>query len=106
MARYIGSLVGDFHRNLLKGGIYIYPPTRKAKDGKLRLLYECYPLAFVIEQAGGVSSDGTQSILDIQPKTLHQRNIAYLGSKKLVNTLQSNLESFHASMMEQMINIT
>ncbi len=106
MARYIGSLVGDFHRNLLKGGIYIYPPTRKAKDGKLRLLYECYPLAFVIEQAGGVSSDGTQSILDIQPKTLHQRNIAYLGSQKLVNTLQNNLESFHASMMEQMINVT
>ena len=64
MARYIGSLVGDFHRNLLKGGIYLYPPTRKSENGKLRLLYECYPLAYVVEQAGGKATNGDQDILD------------------------------------------
>jgi len=87
--RYIGSLVADFHRNLIKGGIYLYPPTRKAPKGKLRLLYECYPLAFVVEQAGGMATDGRQRILDIVPQQLHQRSPLYIGSKALVEAVQS-----------------
>src|SRR5690606_34942260 len=73
-ARYIGSLVADFHRNLLKGGIYIYPRTAKDLHGKLRLIYECNALAFIVEQAGGMASDGRQRILEIQPTSLHQRS--------------------------------
>lgn len=83
-ARYIGSLVADFHRNLLKGGIYIYPATAKDKKGKLRLLYECNALAFIAEQAGGLASDGTQRILDIKPERLHQRTPFYVGSTNMV----------------------
>ncbi|WP_306641629.1 class 1 fructose-bisphosphatase [Sanyastnella coralliicola] len=83
-ARYIGSLVADFHRNLIKGGIYIYPATSSAPNGKLRLLYECNPLAFLAEQAGGVATDGKQRILDIKPTELHQRVPYYVGSKNMV----------------------
>lgn len=83
-ARYIGSLVADFHRNLLKGGIYIYPATGKDKNGKLRLMYECNALAFLAEQAGGSASDGTGRILEIKPKDLHQRTPFYVGSKNMV----------------------
>jgi fructose-1,6-bisphosphatase I len=83
-ARYIGSLVADFHRNMLKGGIYIYPATKKAPDGKLRLLYECNALAFIAEQAGGLATDGNQRILEINPKAFHQRSPLYIGSKKMV----------------------
>ncbi|MBO6759441.1 MAG: class 1 fructose-bisphosphatase, partial [Roseivirga sp.] len=72
-ARYIGSLVADFHRNLLKGGIYIYPSTEKAPNGKLRLMYECNALAMIAEQAGGLATDGKQRIMDIEPESLHQR---------------------------------
>ena len=86
-ARYIGSLVGDFHRNLLKGGVYFYPPTDKAPNGKLRLLYECYPLAFVAEQAGGRASDGYHDILDIEPTSLHQRSPIYIGAKEMVEEI-------------------
>ncbi len=84
-ARYIGSLVADFHRNMLKGGIYMYPSTHKAPDGKLRLLYECNALALIAEQAGGRASDGKQRILDIVPKALHQRSPLYIGSKAMVD---------------------
>ncbi|MBX2965546.1 MAG: class 1 fructose-bisphosphatase [Cyclobacteriaceae bacterium] len=87
--RYIGSLVADFHRNLLKGGIYIYPATAKDKHGKLRLMYECNALAFVAEQAGGKASDGKQRILDIEPKTLHQRTPFFVGSKNMVDKAES-----------------
>ena len=87
-ARYIGSLVGDFHRNLLKGGIYLYPPTKKAPSGKLRLLYEGYPLAFLVEQAGGAATDGTRRILDIEPESLHQRVPLYIGSPELVEEIE------------------
>lgn len=87
MARYIGSLVGDFHRNLLKGGIYLYPATPKAPNGKLRLLYECYPLAFIAEQAGGVASNGSKNILDIEPTAFHQRTPFYIGSAGMVANL-------------------
>jgi len=83
-ARYIGSLVADFHRNMLKGGIYIYPSTEKDKQGKLRLIYECNALAFIAEQAGGLASDGHQRILDIQPETLHQRTPFFVGSRNMV----------------------
>jgi fructose-1,6-bisphosphatase I len=83
--RYIGSLVADFHRNLLKGGIYIYPPTAKAPNGKLRLLYECNSLAFLVEQAGGKASDGNTRILDIIPNALHQRCPLFIGSSEMVD---------------------
>ncbi len=83
-ARYIGSLVADFHRNLLKGGIYLYPGTTKVPNGKLRLLYEANPLAFLVEQAGGMATDGTTRILDLKPTELHQRCPLYIGSKGMV----------------------
>lgn len=87
-ARYIGSLVADFHRNLLKGGVFIYPETASAPTGKLRLLYECNPMAFIAEQAGGKATDGEKRIMDIQPKTLHQRVPMYTGSKNMVETAE------------------
>jgi fructose-1,6-bisphosphatase I len=83
-SRYIGSLVADFHRNLLKGGIFIYPSTLKSPKGKLRLLYECNPLALIIEQAGGKASNGFERILKLQPTTLHQRTPLFIGSPKMV----------------------
>ena len=79
--RYVGSLVADFHRNLLGGGIFVYPANAKNTSGKLRLLYECNPLAFICEQAGGSAIDGRQRILDIQPTHLHQRSPYFIGSK-------------------------
>lgn len=78
--RYVGSLVADFHRTLLQGGVYIYPDDERNPDGKLRLLYECAPLAFVAEQAGGCASTGTQRVLDIRPTQLHQRSPLIIGS--------------------------
>lgn len=86
-ARYIGSLVADFHRNLLKGGIYLYPPTRKAPDGKLRLLYEAFPLAFLAEKAGCLATSGHKAILDIKPTHLHQRTPLYIGAPTMVENL-------------------
>ncbi len=83
--RYIGSLVADFHRNLLGGGLFAYPANTKSPKGKLRLLYECNPLAFICEQAGGAAIDGTQRILDIQPTELHQRSPYFIGSKNDVD---------------------
>ncbi len=84
-SRYIGSLVADFHRNLLKGGIFIYPQTESHPEGKLRLLYECNPMAFVMEQAGGMATDGMGTrILDIKPESLHQRAPFFVGSRRMV----------------------
>ncbi len=83
-ARYIGSLVADFHRNLMKGGIYMYPGTAKAPKGKLRLLYEANPLAFIVEQAGGKATDGTTRIMELKPTELHQRCPLFIGSKAMV----------------------
>ena len=83
-ARYIGSLVADFHRNLLKGGIYIYPSTAKAPNGKLRLMYECNCLAMIAEQAGGLATDGKNRIMEIKPSSLHQRVPFFVGSKSMV----------------------
>ena len=79
--RYVGSLVADFHRNLLGGGLFAYPPNSRAPNGKLRLLYEANPLAFVVEQAGGAAFDGHQRVLDVMPTELHQRTPLYIGSK-------------------------
>ncbi|WP_185869723.1 class 1 fructose-bisphosphatase [Blattabacterium cuenoti] len=87
-ARYIGSLVGDFHRNIIQGGIYIYPRTASSKEGKLRLLYECNPIAFLTEQAGGKATDGSKRILDIVPKKLHQRTPFICGPIGMVSKLE------------------
>ena len=91
--RYVGSLVADFHRNLLGGGIFVYPANAKNPSGKLRLLYECNPLAFICEQAGGLAIDGHQRILDIQPTQLHQRSPYFIGSKADVSTASEMLAS-------------
>ncbi len=90
--RYIGSLVADFHRNLIKGGIYIYPGTNNSPEGKLRLLYECNPLAFIAEQAGGLATDGDRDIMNIEPERLHQRAPFIVGSKKMVEKALSCLQ--------------
>jgi fructose-1,6-bisphosphatase I len=87
--RYIGSLVADFHRTLLKGGVFLYPPTKKAPRGKLRLLYEANPLALIVEQAGGAASDGKQRILEKQPTALHERTPLVIGSKSEVDRVLS-----------------
>ncbi len=82
--RYVGSLVADFHRNLIKGGIFLYPSTRKNPEGKLRLMYEANPLAFIAEQAGGAASSGKERILDIEPQKIHQRTALIIGNKDVV----------------------
>ncbi len=82
--RYIGSFVADFHRNLVKGGVYIYPSNRRNPNGKLRLMYEANPLAFIVEQAGGVASTGLGPVLDVEPTALHQRTPLYIGSRAMV----------------------
>lgn len=91
--RYIGSFVSDFHRNLLKGGIYMYPATKKSPEGKLRLMYEANPMAFIVEQAGGRASDGRRRILDIVPEKLHQRTPLFIGSEELVRTVEEFLQN-------------
>lgn len=92
--RYVGSLVADFHRNLLGGGVFAYPANAKAPRGKLRLLYEANPLAFIVEQAGGCATDGARNIQDIEPTELHQRTPLFIGSKHEVDTVaEFGLES-------------
>lgn len=93
-SRYIGSLVSDFHRNMIKGGIYIYPSATSYPNGKLRLLYECNPMAFLAEQAGGLATDGYRRILDIEPNELHQRVPFFVGSKNMVNTAMQFMRDF------------
>lgn len=88
-ARYIGALVGDFHRTLLYGGIYGYPGASNAPNGKLRLLYECAPMSLIAEQAGGMGSTGKERVLDIEPSAVHQRVPLFIGSKKEVEYLES-----------------
>lgn len=94
-SRYIGSLVADFHRNLIKGGIFIYPSTAAFKTGKLRLVYECNPIAFIAEQAGGVATDGINRILEMQPTSLHQRCPLFTGSKNMVERAMHCLAEEH-----------
>lgn len=87
--RYIGSMVADVHRNLIKGGIFMYPGTTDKPKGKLRLLYECNPFAFIVEKAGGNATDGKQRILDIMPTEVHQRTPFFIGSKLMMEELES-----------------
>src|SRR6187402_346124 len=87
-SRYIGSLVSDIHRNMLKGGIYLYPTSTKATNGKLRLLYECNPMAFIKEQAGGKATDGISRIMEIEPTSLHERVPFYCGSSNMVEKVE------------------
>jgi fructose-1,6-bisphosphatase I len=89
--RYIGSMVADVHRNLVKGGIFMYPGTTDRPKGKLRLLYECNPFAFIVEVAGGKATDGNQPILDIEPEELHQRTPFFIGSKLMMEELETCL---------------
>ena len=93
-SRYIGSMVSDIHRNMIKGGIYIYPKSTKYNQGKLRLLYECNPMAFIVEQAGGKASDGYQRIMDIMPTELHERSAIFCGSKKMVEKAEEFMKEF------------
>jgi len=90
--RYIGSMVADVHRNLVKGGIFMYPGTTDRPKGKLRLLYECNPFAFIVEVAGGKATDGKRAILDIEPEELHQRTPLFIGSKLMMEELELCLE--------------
>jgi fructose-1,6-bisphosphatase I len=93
-SRYIGSGVADIHRNLITGGIYIYPKTTKSPKGKLRLLYECNPLAFIIEQAGGVANDGYHRIMEQDITELHQRTPLFLGSTNMMKTAMEFMETY------------
>ncbi len=95
-ARYIGSLVADFHRTLLKGGVFLYPPTEKAPKGKLRLLYEANPLAMIAEQAGGAAVNGPERILGLTPEHIHQRTALILGSRCEVEALQTAVLEWRA----------
>ncbi|MHB1105984.1 MAG: class 1 fructose-bisphosphatase [Lutibacter sp.] len=92
--RYIGSMVSDIHRNIIKGGIYIYPSSSKAPKGKLRLLYECNPIAFLTEQAGGKATDGFKRIMDIEPSELHERVPFFCGSTKMVEQSESFMKKY------------
>ncbi|MDQ6757872.1 MAG: fructose-1,6-bisphosphatase, partial [Bacteroidota bacterium] len=91
--RYIGSMVSDVHRNLLKGGIFMYPGTTDKPKGKLRLLYECNPFAFIVEKAGGKATNGKERILDVQPTELHQRTPFFIGSKNMMEELEGFLNA-------------
>lgn len=96
-ARYIGSMVADFHRNMLKGGIFIYPATASAPNGKLRLLYECNPMAFIAECAGGRATTGYKRIMEIQPESLHQRTPIFIGSENMVKKAEEFMAKYAAA---------
>ena len=95
--RYVGSLVADFHRNLLGGGVFAYPANTKSPEGKLRLLYEAAPLAFIVQEAGGAATDGVRDIMDIMPTKLHQRTPLYIGSKSQIDTAMEVLAGGRAT---------
>jgi fructose-1,6-bisphosphatase I len=94
--RYVGSMVADVHRTLLYGGVFMYPATKEAKEGKIRLLYESIPMAFVIEKAGGGSSNGQHTILTIQPQSIHQRSPVFLGYKEEIEKIEKLYEKYPA----------
>jgi fructose-1,6-bisphosphatase I len=93
-SRYTGSMIADIHRNLIKGGIFIYPATSQYTNGKLRLVYECNPMAFIVEQAGGKASDGYRRILDIEVTELHQRSAIFIGSQKMIEKAEEMMAEF------------
>lgn len=98
--RYIGSLVADFHRNMLKGGLFLYPPTSVYPNGKLRLIYECNPVAFLAEQSGGMATDGKSNILSLKPSTIHERVPIYVGSRNMVGELMEFISPPGAQLYE------
>jgi fructose-1,6-bisphosphatase I len=100
-SRYIGSMVADVHRNLIKGGIFIYPVTASASNGKLRLVYECNPMAFIIEQAGGKASNGYNRILDLEVNELHQRSAIFIGSENMVIKAEEMMACFSPQMTKK-----
>ena len=91
--RYVGSMVADLHRSLFKGGLFIYSQAKNAPEGKLRLMYECNPMAYIIEQAGGLATDGRKSILTIKPKSIHQKSPIFIGSSEMVKLVDKYLKS-------------
>lgn len=93
-ARYVGSMVADVHRTLLYGGIFAYPKDKKSLKGKLRVLYECFPMAMIMEQAGGRATTGQLRMLDFQPKQLHERSPIFLGSEEDVKELETFYQQF------------
>ncbi len=100
-SRYIGSMVADVHRNLIKGGIFIYPVTAGSPKGKLRLVYECNPMAFIIEQAGGRATNGYERILDLDVKELHQRSAIFIGSENMVRKAEEMMACFSPQMTKK-----
>lgn len=103
--RYIGSLVADFHRNLLRGGVYIYPSLVGSPEGKLRLLYEANPMAFLIEQAGGVATNGVENILDLEPETLHQRTPLYIGNVSEIELIHQYIHGWRMKVSNHPVTI-
>ena len=103
-SRYIGSMVADLHRNLILGGIFIYPVTASAPNGKLRLIYECNPMAFIVEQAGGKASNGYQRILDLDVTELHQRSAIFIGSENMVNKAEEMMSFFSPQQTKKNFN--
>jgi fructose-1,6-bisphosphatase I len=99
-SRYIGSMVADLHRNIIKGGIFIYPLTARSPNGKLRLVYECNPLAFIVEQAGGKASNGYNRILQLKVKELHQRSAIFIGSENMVKKAEEMMASFSPQLLK------
>ncbi|MFA5245662.1 MAG: class 1 fructose-bisphosphatase, partial [Pedobacter sp.] len=100
-SRYIGSMVADIHRNMIKGGIFIYPTTSSAPNGKLRLVYECNPMAFIIEQAGGRATDGFERILDKDVNSLHQRSAIFIGSENMVLKAEELMREYSSQNFQQ-----
>lgn len=103
-SRYIGSMVADIHRNMIKGGIFIYPTTSSAPNGKLRLVYECNPMAFIIEQAGGRATDGFNRILEKDVHSLHQRSAIFIGSENMVKQAESLMKKYNSENSDEKLN--
>ncbi|MNE55257.1 Fructose-1,6-bisphosphatase class 1 [compost metagenome] len=99
-SRYIGSMVADIHRNMIKGGIFIYPTTASSPKGKLRLVYECNPLAFIVEQAGGRATNGFKRIMDLQVNEVHQRTPIFIGSEEMVKKAEEFMKEFSPELQE------
>ncbi|MFD2162797.1 class 1 fructose-bisphosphatase [Paradesertivirga mongoliensis] len=100
-SRYIGSMIADMHRNMIKGGIFLYPPTSSSPKGKLRLVYECNPMAFIIEQAGGRATDGFQRILEMEVESLHQRCSIFVGSENMVRKAEDMMMKYSPEMSQK-----
>lgn len=102
-SRYIGSMIADMHRNMIKGGVFLYPPTSSSPKGKLRLVYECNPMAFIIEQAGGRATDGFQRILEMEVESLHQRCSIFVGSENMVKRAEEMMAKYSPEMSQKKV---